>query len=684
MGAIPLHSANNTAHPCILDFHHIMATSTPAWTNGDLYTWVGPTTGGNWSDVSNWSYDGAPATHVPDTQTNQGTVTIPSGVTVTVSSATSTLSGVNIKVAGTLDIASGTSALAVNNLEVASGGTANIQRPLTANNVLQVDNGGTATFANVSQDWSGYPGLKPSIATGGTLNFDNSNITLGSVSGSGIAGNLNISNGSTVKTASNSTTITGPITVNGAGTSFTDSSALQSTLTLNDGAKATITTYPTDGTKVVFGTGNNTLILPSDQYAANKLVLANLKEGDSLGVNGQTVTSATMTSDNVKLTTSNGTVSPKSVTYDSSYKNAPTDSNPVTVNTSNGNGVICFLAGSMIRTQDGEVAVETLRLGDSVVVYVDGREDVRTVTWAGRRHMTVRPGPFADEAGYPVRILKDAIAPGMPHTDLLVTAEHCLFLDGKFVPARMLINGRSIHYDTSITSYDYFHIETADHSVIMANGLLTESFLDTGNRGDFRQDGNVFSIGGSVKSWNDDAAAPLTTDRTTVEPLFRAIEARADMAGLVSQADSAVLTQDADLHLMTEDGTIIRKTRETNGYAMFMLPEKVRSVRLMSRTSRPSDVIGPFVDDRRELGVLVGQIALYEAGSTTVLPAHLAKEELSGWSVPEGATMRWTTGHAAISLPSRSSHSIAMLAVQVLSNSSYRVAAEDKAIALTA
>ncbi|WP_143412306.1 hypothetical protein [Gluconobacter sp. DsW_058] len=188
----------------------------------------------------NWSYDGAPATHVPDTQTNQGTVTIPSGVTVTVSSATSTLSGVNIKVAGTLDIASGTSALAVQNLEVTSGGTANIQRPLTANNSLQVDNGGTATFSNVSQDWSSYPGLKPSIATGGTLNFDNDNITLGS--GSGIAGNLNISNGSTVKTASNSTTITGPITVNGAGTSFTDSSALQSTLTLNDGAKATITT----------------------------------------------------------------------------------------------------------------------------------------------------------------------------------------------------------------------------------------------------------------------------------------------------------------------------------------------------------------------------------------------------------------------------------------------------------
>jgi len=670
------------ASPCFLEICNIMAT--PGWTTGDKYTWVGPTTGGDWNDVANWQYDGVAATHVPDTQTNQGTVTIPAGVTVTISSSTATLANVNIKVSGTLDITSSSSALSVNNLEVASGGTANIGRALTANNGLQVDSNGTATFSNVTQDWSGSQSPRPSVASGGTLNFDKSNITLGSVNGNGIAGNLNIYNGSTVKTATNSTTISGPITVSGANTSFTENSQLQSTLTLNDGAKATVTTHPADGTKVVFGTGHNTLILPSDQYAANKLVLANLKEGDTLGVNGQTVTSATMTSDNVSLTTSSGTIAPKSVTYDSSYTSAPTGDQKVAVDTSSGNGVICFLAGSMILTPTGEIAVENLTVGDSVIVNASGHEEIRPVTWAGRRTMTVRADLPADEAGFPVRILKDAISAGVPHQDLLVTAEHCLFLDGKFIPARMLVNGRSIHYDLSITSYDYFHIETAEHSVITANGLLTESYLNTGNRGSFQQDGSVISLGGYIKSWVEDAAAPLTTDRATVEPMYRAIAARAEAAALPKVAQDVTLTDNADLHLVTEDGTVLRKMRETNGYAMFMLPQNVRTVRLMSRTSRPADIVGPFVDDRRQLGVLVGNIALYDAGSTTNLSAHLTEETLSGWSALEGQTARWTTGNAEIQITDRATHSIAMLGVQVLSSSQYIVADVKQAEAQTA
>ncbi|KXV32082.1 G8 domain-containing protein, partial [Gluconobacter japonicus] len=146
--------------------------TTPDWTTGDKYAWVGPKTGGDWNDVANWQYDGVAATHVPNTQTNQGTVTIPAGVTVTVSSSTTTLTNVNIKVSGTLDITSSSSALSVGNLEVASGGTANIARGLTASSSLQVDSNGATTFSNVTQDWSASPGLKPSVASGGTLNFD--------------------------------------------------------------------------------------------------------------------------------------------------------------------------------------------------------------------------------------------------------------------------------------------------------------------------------------------------------------------------------------------------------------------------------------------------------------------------------------------------------------------------------
>lgn len=350
----------------------------------------------------------------------------------------------------------------------------------------------------------------------------------------------------------------------------------------------------------------------------------------------------------------------------------------------NNSTLTCFLTGSMILTPAGEVAVENLEAGDSVIVNVAGSEEVRPVVWAGRRSMTVRADLPADEAGYPVRILADAIAAGVPHQDLLVTPEHCLFLDGKFIPARMLVNGRSIHYDLSITSYEYFHIETAEHSVITANGLLTESYLNTGNRSSFQQDGAVVSIGGTVKNWAEDAAAPLTTARASVEPVFHAIAARAKAAGVRDNSQSVTLTEDADLHLVTEDGTILRKMRETNGYAMFMLPQNVHSVRLMSRTSRPSDVIGAFVDDRRQLGVLVGSVVLYDAGSTTSLSTHLKEETLSGWSALESQTARWTTGNAEIHITGRAAHSIAMLGVQILSNSQYISSEAKIAAALTA
>ncbi|PHY94849.1 hypothetical protein CSR02_04105, partial [Acetobacter pomorum] len=103
-----------------------------------------------------------------------------------------------------------------------------------------------------------------------------------------------------------------------------------------------------------------------------------------------------------------------------------------------------------------------------------------SVIWVGKAHATVRPELTDDEAGWPVRILKDAIADGVPYKDMLITAEHCMFFKGKLVPVRMLVNGVSIFYDKSITSYDYYHVETEQHSVITADGMLTESYLDTG------------------------------------------------------------------------------------------------------------------------------------------------------------------------------------------------------------
>ncbi|GEC62071.1 hypothetical protein GOX01_24020 [Gluconobacter oxydans] len=287
------------------------------------------------------------------------------------------------------------------------------------------------------------------------------------------------------------------------------------------------------------------------------------------------------------------------------------------------------------------------------------------MTWTGQAHCNVRSHRPDDEAGYPVRILKDAIADGVPFKDMLITAEHCLFFDGQFVPARMLVNGRSIFFDKSITSYDYYHIETEAHSVIMADGMLTESYLDTGNRRAFSQKGNVVSIGSTSNLTWDDAAAPLTVSREAVEPLFRQIENRADKAGFAIQTEARPLTNESDLHLTTDTGAVIRPARENNGRVMFMIPSGVENVRIISNASRPCDVIGPFVDDRRQLGVLVGTVTLFESNRTRTLTDHLHDAQLSGWSNVEEGTMRWTSGNALLPLGERAPGALALMAIEV-------------------
>lgn len=142
----------------------------------------------------------------------------------------------------------------------------------------------------------------------------------------------------------------------------------------------------------------------------------------------------------------------------------------------------CFCRGSRIRTSRGDIPVEEIQIGDHIVAFDDDvtKGTIRQVTWVGRSRAVVRKRLPDDEAGYPVRLLKGAIAHDVPYKDMLITSEHCLFLDGRFVPVRILVNGRSIFFDKSIESYDYYHVETEKHSVIMADGVLTESYLGSG------------------------------------------------------------------------------------------------------------------------------------------------------------------------------------------------------------
>lgn len=338
---------------------------------------------------------------------------------------------------------------------------------------------------------------------------------------------------------------------------------------------------------------------------------------------------------------------------------------------------VCFLAGTLIHTPSGLIPVQSLHVGDDILTWcpVKNLSTITRLVWVGTKHCNVRPELADDEAGYPVRILKNSLSDGVPFKDLLITGEHCLLLHGKFVPARMLVNGRSIFFDKTILSYDYYHIETAQHAVVMADGALTESYLDTGNRGSFSKQNKVVSIDKAVSrnlTWAD-AAAPLDVSRDFVEPIFNAISTRAEQGKLPARTLPVVLTQDMNLHLTIDNGSVIRPVREVNGHAVFVLPPDVETVRIVSNISRPSDVIGPFVDDRRALGILIGDITLFQGGTPYAVTEHLTDASLTGWHTIEEPNARWTAGSALLPMQRHQLKGLSFLTIQVKAAGPYVV-----------
>jgi hypothetical protein len=342
---------------------------------------------------------------------------------------------------------------------------------------------------------------------------------------------------------------------------------------------------------------------------------------------------------------------------------------------------ICFLPGTQIRTASGEVAVEDIRIGDQVVAYrhETGENELRDVTWIGKQSARVRAGVPVDQAGYPVRVLKDAIAEGMPARDLLVTAEHCLFFDGKFIPARMLVNGRTIFFDQSFTNYDFYHVETENHAVIYAENMRTESYLDTGNRRGFSQPGQVVRFPAAAKTWADDAGAPLATDSVTVKPIWDAI---ADRAGAIAPANDAVATvettNDPDVRIVA-GGRTIRPTSIDGARLCFVLPRNADRIVVQSRSVRPAER-QPWLDDRRDLGVAVAGIRLRTGSEWKDIAVDHPSLGEGWWDVEQSGAQawRWTDGDAELSLGSRTGMTVLELVLHATAE--YPVVAEQAAV----
>ena len=142
----------------------------------------------------------------------------------------------------------------------------------------------------------------------------------------------------------------------------------------------------------------------------------------------------------------------------------------------------CFAAGTRIRTETGDIAVEHLKVGDRVVTQGGPPQPI---TWIGRRHVRPARHPRPQQV-LPVLIEAHAFGPNEPQAALHLSPDHAIFAEGVLIPVRHLINGVTVR-QVDVESVTYFHIELPEHAVILAEGLPAESYLDTGDRSSFAE-----------------------------------------------------------------------------------------------------------------------------------------------------------------------------------------------------
>ncbi len=275
----------------------------------------------------------------------------------------------------------------------------------------------------------------------------------------------------------------------------------------------------------------------------------------------------------------------------------------------------CYCAGTRILTVDGELPIESLAPGQAVITLSGDARVARPVKWIGRRRINLAAHPHPDLAT-PVRIRRNAIADGVPHADLLVSPDHAIFLDGRLIAARQLLNGSTIRRETGWRAVEYFHLELDSHAILLAEGLPAESYLDTGNRGLFTNADEPLMLhpdlmdAGDSPSRQSGSCAPFASDENTVSPVWRRLAARA--ASLGEPAILASTTADPDLRVVAM-GRTIKPIQADGDRAVFVLPRGTTEARLVSRAQSPTEV-WPWLDDRRTLGVLVAGLVLRAGG----------------------------------------------------------------------
>lgn len=194
-----------------------------------------------------------------------------------------------------------------------------------------------------------------------------------------------------------------------------------------------------------------------------------------------------------------------------------------TVNAQGGLGALpCFAAGTLIRTDRGDIAVEDLRLNDTLPTLLFGSS---RIVWIGHRQVDCTRHSSPRKV-WPVRVRAGAFGPGLPERDLFLSPDHALYLEEVLIPVRHLIDGDAIA-QVPLETVTYYHIELTRHDVVLAENLPAESFLDTGGKQMFDNYGGPIALHPdfAIRVWEAEGCAPLVVTGPEVIAATRMLRA---------------------------------------------------------------------------------------------------------------------------------------------------------------
>ncbi len=170
--------------------------------------------------------------------------------------------------------------------------------------------------------------------------------------------------------------------------------------------------------------------------------------------------------------------------------------------------------------------VEDLKIGYRLVTRSGA---LRQIKWIGRRSYGGR-FIMGQKEILPICIRAGALDDNVPRRDLWISPHHAMYIDGLLIEARHLVNGTSIVQAERADTVSYFHVELETHDVIVAEGALSESYLDDDNRGMFQNAHEYDALFPDAPALPAQYCAPRVEDGYELESVRRRLALRAAAA----------------------------------------------------------------------------------------------------------------------------------------------------------